>query len=418
MTQVDEIAPEPSEPTPVLETAGGTIPRAVSSPLLTHGGITIPHFFAMHVTGAGFCLLAGLMLYGWRALGSIAVILATTTIAIVIWRRIGSRGQQLHYGHTLWLALLLGLTLPPHLLTDTYHLTSDTTIATWPLLPASGLLIVPMIWFLGGLGSGRLHPVLMTHLLLVAFFGTLLVPHLVLQRSRVFAGDVMDSGKPGQMESMRGTWFNASPLPNRDAFWVEDTASEKLCDYTSPLGKPARVSMSLETLVRDEMPPLQDLIIGGHPGPMGTSCAIAVIIGGLFMLYRAVIDYRIPLLIIVSAYVAILLLPVPITIHESVRHWESVVVRQPSVGMALAVTFANYELMASPLLFTAFFLATSPAVRPMTRRGRTVYAIFIGVSAAALQLYFSVSIGPYIALLIGGILASALDRFFWPKTLV
>jgi Na+-translocating ferredoxin:NAD+ oxidoreductase RnfD subunit len=418
MTEPDVIVPETSEPTAVLETAGGTIPRAVSSPLLTHGGITIPHFFAMHVTGAGFCLLAGLMLYGWRAMGSIAVILTTTTVAIAVWRRIGSRGEQLHYGHCLWLALLLGLTLPPHLLTDTYHLNSETVVATWPLLPAAGLLIVPMVWFLGGLGSGRLHPVLMAHLLLVIFFQSLLVPHLVLQRSRVFVGDVMDSGKPGQMDSMRGTWFKAAPILSRDAFWVEDTASEKLRDYTSPLRKPERVSMSLETLVRDDMPPLQDFIIGGHPGPIGTSCAIAVIIGGLFMLYRAVIDYRIPLLIIASAYAAMLVLPVPITIHQAVRHWEWVVVRQPSVGTALAITFANYELMASPLLFTAFFLATSPAVRPMTRRGRTIYALFVGVLAAALQIYFSVSIGPYIALLFGGILASALDRFFWPRTLV
>ena len=177
--------------------------------------------------------------------------------------------------------------------------------------------------------------------------------------------------------------------------------------------------MSLETLVRDDMPPLQDFIIGGHPGPIGTSCAIAVIIGGLFMLYRAVIDYRIPLLIIASAYAAMLVLPVPITIHETVRHWEWVVIRQPSVGMALAVTFANYELMASPLLFMAFFLATSPAVRPDDPAGaHDLSQLFVGVSAAALQIYFSVSIGPYIALLIGGLLASALDRFFWPRTLV
>ena len=166
------------------------------------------------------------------------------------------------------------------------------------------------------------------------------------------------------------------------------------------------------------MPPLEDLIVGGHPGPIGTSCQIAVIIGGLFMLYRGVIDHRIPLLIIASAYVTLLVLPVPLAIDASVRQWHWVAIHQPGVGAALAVTFANYEVWASPLLFTAFFLATSSAIRPLARRGRTVYAIVVGVLSAIAQLYLSVSVGPYIALLAASVLAAGLDRFFKPRTLV
>jgi len=29
--------------------------------------------------------------------------------------------------------------------------------------------------------------------------------------------------------------------------------------------------------VRDAMPPMEDLVVGGHPGPIGASSAIAVI---------------------------------------------------------------------------------------------------------------------------------------------
>src|SRR3982750_3164386 len=102
MSDVDITSPAPVEPPVVLETAGGAIPRAVSSRLLTHGGITIPNFFAMHVTGACFPLVAGLLLYGWRAAASIGVVLATSAIAVLIWRRIGARGGQLRYSHSLW----------------------------------------------------------------------------------------------------------------------------------------------------------------------------------------------------------------------------------------------------------------------------------------------------------------------------
>src|SRR3954447_21469326 len=185
MGETDVAVTAPIEPPVVLETAGCVIPRTVTSRLLTHGGITIPHFFAMHVTGACFPLVAGLLLYGWRGLVSIFVVLASAAFAVLVWRRIGARGGQLKYSHSLWLALLLALTLPPHLLTDSFVLHNGHTIATWPLLPAAGLMIVPLIWLLGGLGSGRLHPVLIANLLLVAMFGGLLEPHLALQRHRI-----------------------------------------------------------------------------------------------------------------------------------------------------------------------------------------------------------------------------------------
>src|SRR2546426_11536551 len=99
MPDADVIIPAPAEAPEVLESAGGRIPRAVSSRLLTHGGIAIPHFFAMHVTGACFPLLAGLLLYGWRAGASVGVVLATAAMAVMIWRRIMARGGQLRYSH-------------------------------------------------------------------------------------------------------------------------------------------------------------------------------------------------------------------------------------------------------------------------------------------------------------------------------
>ena len=52
--------------------------------------------------------------------------------------------------------------------------------------------------------------------------------------------------------------------------------------------------------------------------------------------------------------------------------------RRPDVGWAAGVTFANYELMASPLLFVAFFIATAGPVRPMAVRARIIYALLIG----------------------------------------
>jgi hypothetical protein len=54
----------------------------------------------------------------------------------------------------------------------------------------------------------------------------------------------------------------------------------------------------------------------------------------------------------------------------------------------------------------------------MTRRARTLYALLIGILAAVFQLYVSVSIGPYLALLAVSLATPTLDKLFPPRTLV
>ena len=66
----------------------------------------------------------------------------------------------------------------------------------------------------------------------------------------------------------------------------------------------------------------------------------------------------------------------------------------------------------------AFFLATSPSVRPMSRRARTIFAILVGATTVIFQLYVTVSLGPYLALLGVSLLTPTLDKFFRPRTIV
>ena len=88
------------------------------------------------------------------------------------------------------------------------------------------------------------------------------------------------------------------------------------------------------------------------------------------------------------------------------------------MGWPVAIMFVSYELMAGPLMFVAFFLAPAPGARPLTRRGRAVYAVLIGAIAAILQLYLDVSYGPYLVLLMVGLFTPMFDRVFKPRPLV
>ncbi len=406
--------------------------RAVDPPL--RGEVGVGRFYFMHILALVLPLTAGIILYGWRAALAIGLVVGSALIGMAIWAMLGKRGRRINIAHGFWLAMLLAVMLPAHLATGTYP--SSPASHDWAVLAGAGLALAVVLWLFGGIGSGRVHTVLVIYLLLVILFQNLLVPHFVLQRARVGVGDVLNVPTPaslaGREAAVRKEPWSAFPTAEGGDAYYTDPASERLVSFTTGTEAPDRAALSLEELIRDKMPPLEDLIVGGQPAPIGMGSAIAVIMGGLYLLYRGLIDYRVPLIICIAAYLAFLLLPIPVTITEHARTWRSLIIPHPGgggltgalgrgaggVGWATAITFVNYELMAGPLLFTAFFLATSPGVRPITRRGRTIYAILIGVVAAALQLYLDVSYGAYLALLVVSLITPMLDSSFRPKPLV
>jgi Na+-translocating ferredoxin:NAD+ oxidoreductase RnfD subunit len=394
---------------------GGYAPPLIPSQRLLHSGMTVPNYFRMHLFPGLFPLTAGLALYGWRALVSIGMVVGAAAASLRIWQHIGSRGRDLETSHGLWMALLLGLMLPAHLATVD---TAAYAQSVWPIPVAAGCLLIIFLWLLGGLGVGRLHPVVVTYLVLVSICYTQLIPHWVLQHDHLASGDLLHgpAGYPGfsgtSVESDSAgseAWVKRQSISGQDSLWSEP-ASGPLIAYTTGTLKPDRGQMPLHELLRDRMPPLEDLIVGGQPGPIGLGSGIAVIIGGLFLLYRGLIDYRIPLLIIVTAFIALLVLPIPTVITESGANWRWLPMRETDVRWETAVTFANYEMMASPILFVSFFLATSGPLRPMNQFARAPFAMLVGVLCAVFQLYVSVSFGPYVALLVAGLAAPELDR--------
>ncbi len=356
--------------------------------------------------------MAGLLFYGWRAGLSLLVVLAVAALGVGAWRRIGARGRQLHLVHSLWMALLLAMMLPAHLA----GIGPDGALSLWPILPAAGLTLVILLWTLGGIGAGRIHPVLVTYLLLTTLFSDPLTPHRLLRRGRLGIGDLNASPSSAVTGMSDGPWLDRPKVLAGEVFWTEP-ASQALSDYT--LGRPAgdRSLLSFQTLLRDALPPLEDIVLGAHPGPIGASSAIAVLVGGLFLLYRGLIDFRIPLIIVLTMLVMLLILPVPIVITDK-PVYSAFAWRDSSVGWPRAITFINYELLAGPALFMACFLATSPSIRPMSTRARWIYGSLIGALTAVFQLYVAVSFGAYLALLIASLVTPTFDKWFRPQPLI
>jgi len=384
--------------------------RSAMGSIIGHTGFNVARYHTTHVFGALFPLLAGVLVFGWRAIVSVMIVVGSTLLGGLVWRRIGMRGHPLRPAQLMWLGLVIAMMLPASLLTASGH------PMTWPILPSAGLLIVILCWSLGGIGSGRFHPAVVVYLLLAVLFGPPLKSGAVLQRNHMASGDLLNAPAVSEPRALQFSWRARRIVPGQDALRVVPCA-EALLDFTLKQRAPDGSRLSVEGLLRDHLPPMEDVVLGAVPGGIGVTSAVAVIIGGLFLLYRGLIDFRIPLLITVTAWLALIALPMPAGMNQPIE-WRWFPGHVRGVGWSMGVTLANYEILASPLLFTAFFLAGSPSVRPLSRKGRGIYAMLIGVLAAGFQLYLSVSLGSYLALLLAGFLTPALDRVMVSKPLV
>jgi Na+-translocating ferredoxin:NAD+ oxidoreductase RnfD subunit len=213
-------------------------------------------------------------------------------IAGLVWQRIGRRGAQVRLLHVGWFALVLGIMLPAHLAT---RFDASLQYAPWMIPVAAGWTLVMLMWTLGGVGAGRVSPILVGYLLLCVMYGNAFVANRVLQRDHLVTGNLMASVP----DTLRGTgepwiWAERATGGPGDALFRESSAKLLSNFTTGTEAADPRLWLSLDVLLRDRLPPLEDFILGGEPGPIGAGCALGVIVGGLFLLYRGLIDYRIP----------------------------------------------------------------------------------------------------------------------------
>ncbi len=137
-----------------------------------------------------------------------------------------------------------------------------------------------------------------------------------------------------------------------------------------------------------------DLFVGNVPGSMGEISALAILIGLAYLLIRRSADYRVVLSAVITFSVLILL-----------------------VGLKLypdqALSYLGYHLFAGGLMFGVVYMITDPVTSPITRPGRWIYGLLIGVLVVLIRLFGAYPEGVAFALLFSNMFVPLIDYPKW-----
>lgn len=140
---------------------------------------------------------------------------------------------------------------------------------------------------------------------------------------------------------------------------------------------------------------LLDLFLGNHGGSIGETSALALLVGGAYLTIRKIVDWKIPLTLILTFALFVLIFDQDIT----------------------AVLPA---VLSGGLIFGSFFMATDYSTSPNTFWGTLIYSFIIGFFAAFFRCFSRtesgfVEEGLCYAIVLGNLATPLLDKWIIPK---
>ena len=142
---------------------------------------------------------------------------------------------------------------------------------------------------------------------------------------------------------------------------------------------------------------LLNMLAGVMPGSMGEIAAAALLVGGLYMLWRRVITWHIPVAVLGSMAV-----------------FAFVVALAQGGGEALYALPA-FHLLAGGAMLGAIFMATDYVTSPMTPKGMIIYGIGIGVITMIIRQWGAYPEGMSFAILLMNAVAPLINKYVKPK---
>lgn len=144
---------------------------------------------------------------------------------------------------------------------------------------------------------------------------------------------------------------------------------------------------------------LSQLFMGDIPGMLGETCKLTLLLGGLYLIVRRVIDWRVPVSFIVTAFVLFWI--------------QTGVIYSVESGSQNAL----YQLLSGGLLLGAFFMATDYVTCPVTKWGRVIMGVGCAFILFVIRAYNNgYPEGCSFAILFMNVLTPLIDKWTAPKS--
>lgn len=145
--------------------------------------------------------------------------------------------------------------------------------------------------------------------------------------------------------------------------------------------------------VLNKLPDSLSLAMGNSAGCIGEVCALALILGGIYMIVRKIITWHIPVSILLTVFV-----------FSGLMHLANPVYASP-----LDV------LLTGGLMLGAIFMATDYVTSPMTSKGQIIYGVSIGVLTVVIRYFGAYPEGMSFAILIMNAFTPLINNYCKPK---
>lgn len=275
-------------------------------------------------------LVASVILFGPRVLAVTATTVITAVLSEFLARKVMKRHNTIGDLSAVVTGLILAFNLP-------------VSIPLWMAAIGSFFAIVVVKQMFGGIGQNFANPAIVARIVLLLSFGQAM-----------------------------GNW--TAPLS-----WKTDAVTT-----ATPLAV-----LSGETA--EELPSLLDMFLGVRGGCLGETCSVALIAGGIYLLARKVISYKIPVAFIGTVAVVMLI-----------------------AGKG-DLEFVAYHLMSGGVLLGAFFMATDYSTSPIKSNAKIVFGIGCGLLTCLIRLFASLPEGVSFAILIMNLLVPHIETIMAPK---
>nr|VFJ86229.1 MAG: electron transport complex protein RnfD [Candidatus Kentron sp. LFY]VFJ92639.1 MAG: electron transport complex protein RnfD [Candidatus Kentron sp. LFY] len=285
-------------------------------------------------------------------LSAALVLAATVGGAIVTEKLFSSESRKTRIrtdASTLVTGLLLGVTLPPPL-------------PLWMAFVGGAVAVGlgKLVW--GGLGQNLFNPALVGRAFLMAAFPVAMT-----------------------------TWVSHGSVDN--FFTVYDSNFAMPFMSATVDGASAATPLALIKF-HHETPPLLPLFFGNVPGSPGETSGLLILLGGIYLLVRQVIDWR----IVVGTLGSVTALAGLLYLFDPIRYPDPMV-----------------TLLSGGLLFGTVFMATDPATSPTTPRGAFFFGIGVGMLVVLIRSFGGYPEGVMYAILLMNATTPLIERLTQPR---